>query len=347
MPVEQPSRLSLAAAAAELGFDRLARPELPEAGDADYARGHRLGTRPLWAVPRSAQEDGSLADNVGRGGEPCFFRTDLSPGLGGKRPQNRVLMSSFDFGRSGWRPIVVKEVKYQFEYEHRVRCCFVGAGGHSFRNIYPSFQYAPEDLLAVCDLDAGRAHEYARLFGARASYSDYRKMLAEERPDAVFIVTGYGPDGRPLATDIALRCLDAGCHVWMEKPTAASVAEVLALQDASKQAGRFVMTGLKKVFTPAITKVKALITSPEFGEPGSITVRYPQALPPPEDRQDGTSMQSFLDHIYHPVAILLYLMGPVERMSYEWAPGTGATTTNQSAVPLRRRGVDAPRRRVG
>jgi predicted dehydrogenase len=82
------------------------------------------------------------------------------------------------------------------------------------------------------------------------------------------------------------------------------------------------------MFTPAITKVKAIIGSPEFGTPSSVTVRYPQALPPLDKRDDGQAMKGFLDHIYHPAAVLRYLMGPIQRMSYEWSPVTGATTTN-------------------
>jgi predicted dehydrogenase len=222
----------------------------------------------------------------------------------------------------------VDDVRYQFEYEKRLRCCFIGAGGHSFRNIYPSFQYAPIDLVAVCDLDSRRAANYAKLFGAGTCYTDYRTMITETRPDGVFIVTGYDALGRPLATDLALHALSEGCHVWMEKPTAASVAEVRQLQEAARKNDRVVVTGLKKMFTPAITKVKEIVSSPDFGTPNAITVRYPQALPPPDERTDGQAMKGFLDHIYHPAAVLRYLMGPIQRMYYEWSPPSGASITN-------------------
>jgi len=114
----------------------------------------------------------------------------------------------------------------------------------------------------------------------------------------------------------------------MEKPTAASLAEVRDLAAASERHGRFVMTGLKKVFFPTIEKLKSIIDSPEFGRVSSIAVRYPQALPPPEQRGDLVAMRSFLDHIYHPAAILLHLMGPVDRMSYEWEPANGAAVVS-------------------
>ncbi|TBL81254.1 Gfo/Idh/MocA family protein [Paenibacillus thalictri] len=219
-------------------------------------------------------------------------------------------------------------VKYNFEYERKLKVCFIGAGGHSFRNVYPTFQYAPVDLAAICDSDGDRAAAYARQFGAKAHYTDYNEMFEKEKPDAVFIVTSYHPDGRVQATDIAMDALRAGVHVWMEKPTAASAEEVRQLMLASEQSGRYVMTGLKKMFFPGVAKVKEIISSPEFGTPSSIYVRYPQSMPPFSARADLKNLTSLLDHIYHPGAIIYYLMGKIGKMSYDWEAVNGGSVTN-------------------
>lgn len=221
-----------------------------------------------------------------------------------------------------------RDIRYNFEYERRLRACFVGAGGHAYRNVYPALRYAPVDLVAVCDLDRGRAESVGRLFGAERAYDDHRAMFAEEKPEVVVIVTAYYPDGRVQATDIARDALAAGAHVWMEKPTAASFAEVDDLIAASRSAGRLVMTGMKKTFFPTIEKLRDLIGSGEFGALTSIEVRYPQSLPPPQDRSDLVKMESLLDHIYHPGSILNFLGGPIERASYEWEPRTGSSVTS-------------------
>ena len=218
-------------------------------------------------------------------------------------------------------------VRYNFEYERKVRACFIGAGGHAFRNVYPTFQYAPVDLLAICDLDRGRAEAFARQFGARAAYTDYREMLAKERPEAVFIVTAYDADGRPQATALAHEALAAGAHVWMEKPTAASVAEVRALMAASALHGRFVMTGLKKTFFPSIVKAKEISREPAFGRPVALTLRYPQAMPPLEQRDDLNNVRGLLDHLPHPGSIIHFLMGEIATLSYEWEPTSGGSLT--------------------
>ncbi|MCC3372277.1 Gfo/Idh/MocA family protein [Cohnella sp. REN36] len=219
-------------------------------------------------------------------------------------------------------------VKYNFEYDEKLKVCFIGAGGHSYRNIYPTFQYAPVELVAICDVNGERAETYARQFGAKSAYTDHKEMLEKEKPDAVFIVTAYHPDGRVQAMDIALDALHAGAHVWMEKPTAASAEEVKQLMRTSKERNRFVMTGLKKVFFPAVAKAKEIMSSPEFGTPSSIYVRYPQNIPEFPHRSDLTRMTGFLDHIYHPASIIHFLMGKIGRMSYLREPFNGGTVTN-------------------
>jgi predicted dehydrogenase len=220
------------------------------------------------------------------------------------------------------------EVRYNFEYEQKLRVAFIGAGGHSFRNVYPTFQYAPIDLVAICDRDADRATAYAHQFGGKASYTDHQEMLMTEKPDAVFIVTSYDDEGRPQATQLALDALEAGCHVWMEKPTAASVAEVQQLMNASRRVGRFVMTGLKKTFFPSIVKTKEIVSSAEFGRSCSLTIRYPQRIPPLDQRGHLTKVRGLLDHIYHPASIIHELMGPIETFSYQWEPVCGGSVTN-------------------
>ena len=219
-------------------------------------------------------------------------------------------------------------VRYNFEHERRLRACFIGAGGHSFRNVYPTFRYAPIDLVAVCDTAPERAATYARLFGGERHYTDHREMLERERPDAVFIVTSYHADGRVQATDLALEALAAGAHVWSEKPIAASVAEVDSLTEASAEAGRFVMVGLKKQFFPTITKAKEIIESRAFGRASSVYLRYPQDMAPPDERGDLLRSRWLLDHIYHPGAIIHYLMGPVERLTYEWEGWNGGSVAS-------------------
>lgn len=219
------------------------------------------------------------------------------------------------------------DVTYNHEYKQKLKVCFIGAGGHSFRNVYPAFQYAPVDLAAIADLDETKGAAYARQFGARRVYADFREMLRVEQPDAVFIVTSYHPDGRVQATEIAQEALGMGVHVWMEKPAASSVREVQRLIAARDVSGKHVMIGTKKIFFPAVAKVKQIMTSPEFGKASSIYIRYPQSMPPFEERKHLTRMLGLLDHLFHPASVVLHLMGRITHLSYEWEPHNGGSVT--------------------
>src|SRR5512140_2558542 len=91
-----------------------------------------------------------------------------------------------------------------------IRAGFIGCGSHAFRNVYPTFQFAPVNLIATCDLDADKAASFARQFGAERSYTDHRKMIESEKLDAVFIVTNYDENGRPRYVKLATDCVRAG-----------------------------------------------------------------------------------------------------------------------------------------
>ena len=199
-----------------------------------------------------------------------------------------------------------------------VRAGFIGCGSHAFRNIYPALQFAPVRLVATCDLDGERARRFARQFGADRWYTDHHRMLADEALDAVFVVTNYDDEGRPRFPALAMDAMRAGCHVWIEKPPAASVSEIDAMQAVGTETGRFVMVGFKKCFFPAIQHLKSITERPEFGRPTSVTIRYPQAIPAEHEKESlkNERLRGFLDHIAHPASILQYVMGPVASLIY-------------------------------
>lgn len=207
--------------------------------------------------------------------------------------------------------------------EPEINVGFIGCGSHSFRNIYPTFQFAPVNLVATCDLNLEKARAFAAKFGAQSAYSDYREMVSREKLDAVFMVTGYDKLGRPLYPPITRDCLQAGLHVWIEKPPAASCAEIKQMDDAARQAGKQVQVGLKKMFFPANEKAKALSERPDFGTISLLRLEYPQYIPTVEEfaeYQRGEANRrviGFLDHLCHPTAVLIYLLGMPESLYYQ------------------------------
>lgn len=227
--------------------------------------------------------------------------------------------------RIGWRGELLDEPQ--------VRAGFIGCGSHAFRNLFPAFQFTPVDLLATCDLDADKAEQFARQFGADSWYSDHRRMLDEADLDAVFICTGYDERGRPLYPKLAVDCLQGGRHVWIEKPPAASCAEIEEMQDAARSAGKNVVVGLKKMFFPANEKAHELMNEPGFGSTQLVMLQYPQFVPSVEEFDEylregrRNAAVGFLDHLCHPASLMVFLLGMPETLHYERSEGAAGVAT--------------------
>lgn len=218
-------------------------------------------------------------------------------------------------------------ITYNTEYDRKLKTVFIGCGGHAYRNVYPTFQYAPVDLAAVCDIQEDLAKKVGRVFGAQNTYTDYRDMLEKEQPEAVFVVTNYDEHGHPRFPQIAIDAMEAGANVWIEKPPAHSSDEIRRMMATSEKTGKFVSVGLKKMFFPANQKAKQIITAdPTFDTIVSITARYPERLPAYADRSDDIKMKSFLDHMVHPHSVLLLLAGKMESIFVQRHELCGAIT---------------------
>ena len=204
-----------------------------------------------------------------------------------------------------------------------LRIAAVGCGSHSFRNIFPCYQFLPVDLVACCDLEIEKAEAFTRQFGAQRSYSDLGDMLAAEELDAVVIVTGYDAYGRPRYPVLAKQCLEAGVHVWVEKPPAASTAELIELQTLAEQQQKKMAVGFKKMFMPANQKALSLMQERTDKPVHQILAQYPQHIPTKaefEQYLQGEAVQSvvsFLDHLCHPMSAIQLFMGNTVRCQLE------------------------------
>ncbi|MBO0603377.1 Gfo/Idh/MocA family oxidoreductase [Sporosarcina sp. E16_3] len=210
----------------------------------------------------------------------------------------------------------MEPVKFNFEYENKLRAGFIGCGAHAFRNVYPTFDYAPVDLVAVCDLSEERAEIYRNRFGAEKVYTDYREMIKKEDLQAIFVVLNFDKNGHPLYPKILPDILEAGIPVWVEKPIAYTANEVEALIELEEKTGQQVLVSNKRYFYPSFVSAKQILDTPAFGDSVSITGRYPLTLSPFQEKLgERTDLHWFLD-ICHPMSGIHYLMGDVKEMCF-------------------------------
>ena len=160
-----------------------------------------------------------------------------------------------------------------------------GRGGFG-HGLHRSFRgVAKVEMVAVADPDAeGRARAQAEA-GAARGYADYREMLARERPDLVSV----GPRWLDQRLEMVLACIEAGCHVYCEKPFAISLEDGDRMVAAADAAGVKIAVGhFHGAYLPGIDRLKRLI---DAGRIGRLLERaHPRQARPPRRRRghDGS-----------------------------------------------------------
>lgn len=122
-------------------------------------------------------------------------------------------------------------------------------------------------LVAVSDLDAGRAAAVARETGAEAG--EWQTAVGRADVDAV-IVSATNDTHAP----VGLAALAAGKHVLIEKPLARTPEEAVTLVEAAAAAGRTLQTGFNHRWYPSIQKARELVDAGAIGEPIMARCRY-------------------------------------------------------------------------
>jgi predicted dehydrogenase len=117
------------------------------------------------------------------------------------------------------------------------------------------------ELAWLCDLDDAHLQPLAARFPHARATNDFAEMLADETLDAVVIAT-------PVPTHYALakQALEAGKHVFVEKPPAMRAVEMDELVQLADDGNRVLMPGHLLLYHPAVLKLKELVASGELGD---------------------------------------------------------------------------------
>lgn len=116
-------------------------------------------------------------------------------------------------------------------------------------------------VVALCDVNASRAEEIARKYRVPRVYGDIERMLEKEEIDVVDVCS-------PPQTHapLALRALQSGAHVLIEKPMAVSTEECDAIIAAAGVTHRDVCIAHSDLFYPSFAKARELVRRGEIGE---------------------------------------------------------------------------------
>lgn len=139
-----------------------------------------------------------------------------------------------------------------------LRVALIGTGWYGKSDLFRLIQVAPVEVVALCDVDKNMLQGAATLVSQRQKskktprlYSDYRKLLADNKLDIVLIGT---PDHwHAMQTIDALK---AGAHVYVQKPISVDVLEGEAMVAAARKYNRVVQVGTQRKSTPHLIDAK-------------------------------------------------------------------------------------------
>lgn len=132
---------------------------------------------------------------------------------------------------------------------------FIGAGNYASRMLIPAFKAAGAQLHTVVSAGGTNAVIQGRRMGFAAASSDTDALMADPAMDTIAIATRHDSHAR-----LVVQALDAGKHVFVEKPLALTLAELEEVESAYGRAeGRHLMVGFNRRFAPQVRKMKQLL----------------------------------------------------------------------------------------
>lgn len=143
-----------------------------------------------------------------------------------------------------------------------LRVAIVGCGKIADGHI-EEIQKMPElaQVVGVCDIEPIMAEQIAMRYRLDYFTTDFDRLLAEKKPDVVHITT---PPGSHLA--LATRSLEAGAHVYVEKPLTLNYEDTKKLVARVEAAKKVLTIGYTYLFDPPALELRDLIARGEIGD---------------------------------------------------------------------------------
>jgi len=182
----------------------------------------------------------------------------------------------------------------------------------------PEFHRLAEraEIVAACGRTASRVQAVAGQYNIPNRYTDYAQMLAETDAEAVINLT---PIQSHLETTLA--ALEAGKHVYTEKPVASTVADAERIRRTAQERGLTVVCAPCVMLFPQVKYVQTLLTEGAIGPVYSARGHAHMGVPPwsgfPSDPSPyfAKGAGPAMDMGVYPLHALTGLLGPVKRVT--------------------------------
>jgi predicted dehydrogenase len=140
--------------------------------------------------------------------------------------------------------------------DRKIRVGLIGVGGYAKGVHIPNLKKLANTFVihGLASRSGGTAAIAAKHTGALNATSDYHELLAEPEIDAVIISTRHASHAR-----IVLDALDAGKHVFVEKPMATTIAAAQKIEAKASETGLVVRVGFNRRFSPYLNAMRRVI----------------------------------------------------------------------------------------
>lgn len=128
----------------------------------------------------------------------------------------------------------------------------IGAGNFASRVLIPRLRGSGARLRTIASGGGTSAAIAADQFGFERVTTDVDALIQDEQIDTVFVLTRHNSHA-----DLAVRALNAGKHVFVEKPLALTEEELDAVERAVADSGRLLLVGFNRRFAPLTAEVSS------------------------------------------------------------------------------------------
>jgi predicted dehydrogenase len=184
--------------------------------------------------------------------------------------------------------------------------------GHWGKNLVRNFDDLTE-LRALCDVSPETRDEFARRYPNARVTEAFGELLSDSELDAVVIATPV-----PSHYSLAKQALEAGKHVFVEKPPAMRGDEMEELVALAEERNLTLMPGHLLLYHPGVRTVKELV---DEGALGDVLCVYGNRQNLGIIRKDENALWSLG---VHDLSVILYLLD--EEPSEAWAHGNSFLT---------------------
>lgn len=116
-------------------------------------------------------------------------------------------------------------------------------------------------LTAVCDISEKKLATYSEKYPNIKSYTSYEQLFNDKICDSVIIAVPH-----PLHAEIAVKALEHGLNVMLEKPADISVSRVKKLNEAAEKSGKVFSIMFNQRTNPLFARAREIVQSGELGE---------------------------------------------------------------------------------